>query len=102
VDIKGLLTGRSSWSVLIVDLSLRGCLVQCPDALDPGAIVDVQLEIDTLPLTLKARVVYSSVDGGALPAETRHLAGLEFLGLHAREEADLRRFLGDELRRQGL
>jgi hypothetical protein len=102
VDIKGLLTGRSAWNVCIVDLSLSGCLVQCPVALDHDAIVDMELEIGTEKLGIKARVVYASVDGTALPEEKRHLIGLEFLGLPAREEADLRRFLEDELRRHGL
>ena len=83
-------------------MSLSGCLVQCPAALDHDAIVDVELDIGSGKLEVKARVVYSSVDGPALPEETRHLIGLEFIGLPAREEAELRRFLMDELRRHGL
>ncbi len=102
VYIRGRLTGRSSWNVSIVDLSLSGCLVQCPAALDQDAIVDVELDTGTAKIVVKARVVYASLDGSALPVATRHLVGLQFLGLRAQEEADLRRFLGDELRRHQL
>jgi len=102
VDLRGSLRHRASWSVAIQDLSLTGCLAQCPASLDAGAIVDVDLEVGPGVLTTKARVIDASLDGAALLTAMQYLVGLEFLGLAAREEADLRRFLQTESRRHGL
>jgi hypothetical protein len=102
VGIQGVLVGRSSWDVSILDLSLNGCLVQCPEKLDRGAIVDVHVPVGHQKLEIKGRVVHASVDGAALPQARLYLVGVEFLALPAVEEQDLRRFLESELRRMGF
>jgi hypothetical protein len=99
VDLRGSLRHRSSWDVSVLDLSLGGCLLQCPSALDAGAIVDIDVPIGPRRLAAKARVVEASLDGAALPSAMQYLVGLEFLGLPVREEADLRVFLDEEARR---
>lgn len=100
VDLRGSLRHRVSWDVTVQDLSLTGCLLQCPGDLDPGAIVDVHFEMGPGLLAAKARVVDASVDGEALPSASRYLVGLEFLGLPPREQTDLRVFLEEEARRR--
>jgi hypothetical protein len=101
VDLRGTITGRTTWSVSVVDLSLGGCLVQCPAALDRGSIVDVSLTVAGQGLTVRGRVAHASLDGPALPVALRYLVGLEFLGLPVREERQIRQFLDDVLRRRG-
>jgi PilZ domain len=101
VQLAGRVTGRCDWKVGIVDLSLSGCLVQSPAALDGGAIIDVHVEIPGQSLSLKGRVVYSSLDGASL-GHHRYLVGLEFMGLPAREEQGLRLYLEHEGRRHGI
>jgi hypothetical protein len=64
--------------------------------------VDVDFDMGGGRLAAKARVVDVSLDGSALPAASRYLVGLEFLGLAVREETDLRSFLESEARRRGL
>jgi hypothetical protein len=99
--IEGSLRGRTHKAVTVVDLSLTGCLVRCGSLLDHGAILDLDLRLGPDPIGAKVRVTESSQDGAAPPGEPpRYLAGLEFLGLSAREEARLRRFLEDERRRR--
>jgi len=101
VDRPGRLTGRVSKSVTVVDLSLTGCLVRCGTLLDSGAILDLQVTLDDGPLSAKVRVAESSVDGSRPAGEGGGcLSGLEFLGLPAREDARLRRFLDAERRRR--
>jgi PilZ domain-containing protein len=102
VDLRGSLRHGTAWDVVVQDLSLTGCLLQCPTGVDGGAIVDLSLDLGTTRLGAKARVVDVSIDGSALPAASRYLVGLEFLGLPVREEADLRSFLEREARRRGL
>jgi hypothetical protein len=102
VDLRGSLSHRASFPVAIQDLSVNGCLLQCPASLDAGTIVDVNVELEAGVLSTKARVVDASLDGSALPAALQYLVGLEFLGLAARDQADLRRFLAAESRRHGL
>jgi hypothetical protein len=102
VQLRGSLRHGSAWDVMVQDLSLTGCLLQCPSGLDGGAIVDLSLDLGPGRLAAKARVVDVSLDGSALPAASRYLVGLEFLGLPVREEADLRSFLESESRRRGL
>jgi hypothetical protein len=99
VDLSGRVTAHTHWTVGIVDLSLGGCLVQCPAALDGGAIIDVHVEIPGQRLNLKGRVVHSSLDGDSLE-DHRYLVGLEFMGVPAREERDLRLYLEHEGRRR--
>jgi hypothetical protein len=101
VDLRGTITGRVTWSVSVVDLSLGGCLVQCPAALDRGSILDVRLTVSGRGLALRGRVSHASLDGPALPAALRYLVGLEFLGVPVREERQLRQFLDEALRRRG-
>jgi c-di-GMP-binding flagellar brake protein YcgR len=101
VDLRGSVWHRAALRVAIQDLSLTGCLLQCPASLDAGTIVDVHVELGPDVFTTKARVVDASLDGAALPAAMQYLLGLEFLGLAARHEADLRRFLDEESRRRG-
>jgi len=102
VHIEGSLAGRAAYPVDVVDLSLTGCLVRSPNALDAGAILDLALTLRADPFRAKVRVVESSLDGAGAPQSgTRYLAGLEFVALSAREELRLRRFLDDE-RRQRL
>lgn len=102
VELRGSLRHRNAWDVIVQDLSLTGCLLQCPTGLDGGAIVDVSLDLGPSRMSTKARVVDVSIDGSTLPVASRYLVGLEFLGLPVREESDLRSFLEGEARRRGL
>jgi c-di-GMP-binding flagellar brake protein YcgR len=99
--IEGSLRGRTERAVSVVDLSLTGCLVRCGSALDHGAILDLHFELEEDHFGAKVQVTESSLDGATGTEEpARYLAGLAFLGLPAREEARLRRFLEDERRRR--
>ncbi|HEX6740013.1 MAG TPA: PilZ domain-containing protein [Vicinamibacteria bacterium] len=101
VQIVGSLAGRAPYPVDVVDLSLTGCLVRSPNALDAGAILDLALTLRADPFRAKVRVIESSLDGVVAPQSgARYLAGLEFVGLPAHEEFRLRRFLEDERRRR--
>lgn len=92
VGLDGRVTAHTDWPVGIVDLSLGGCLLQCPSALDGGVIIDIKINIPGQSLALKGRVVHSSLDGMSLDTH-RYLVGLEFMTLPAREEQDLRLYL---------
>lgn len=99
--LEGSLAGRAVRAVTVLDLSVSGCLVQCDARLDPGAILDLSLQLEDGPLSAKVRVMEASLDGEAAAGEPqRCLAGLEFLGLPAREEGRLRRLLEVERRRR--
>jgi PilZ domain len=101
VDRPGRLTGRLRQPVNVVELSLTGCLLRCGTLLDLGAILDLEIALDDGPMTAKVRVADASVDGAAAGGDRPGcLAGLEFLGLPAREAARLRHFLDDERRRR--
>jgi hypothetical protein len=101
VRLEGSLKGRMERPVSVVDLSLSGCLVRCGAALDHGAILDLHLRLQEDDFGVKVQVTESSLDGASGTDEpARYLAGLSFLGLPAREEARLRRFLEDEKRRR--
>ena len=102
VELRGSLSHGAEWDVAVQDLSLTGCLLQCPGGLDEGAIVDVRVEMGPAVFTAKARVIDASLDGSALPGATRFLVGLEFLALPKRDEAELRTFLDGEVRRRGV
>jgi PilZ domain len=98
--LDGSLLGRSARPVRVVDLSLTGCLVQCPARLDHGAILDLEIRLPD-PVAAKVRVASASLDGAVAPEEApRFLAGLEFLGLAAQAQASLRRFLDAERKRR--
>jgi len=100
--IEGSLRGRTQKGVTVVDLSLTGCLVRCGSLLDHGAILDLDLHLEPDPIGTKVRVTEASLDGAAPPGgPPQYLAGLQFLGLSAREEARLRRFFEEERRRRG-
>jgi hypothetical protein len=100
VHLEGSLCGRKRREVTLLDMSLTGCLVRCDCRLDTGAILDLSLEMARDPFLAKVRVTEASVDGSAPQGgPAAYLAGLEFLGLSARDEARLRRFLDDERRR---
>ena len=101
VRLEGSLKGRTERHVSLVDLSVSGCLVRCGSALDHGAILDLHLRLDEDDFAVKVQVTESSLDGAsASDGPARYLAGLSFLGVPAREEARLRRFLEDERRRR--
>jgi c-di-GMP-binding flagellar brake protein YcgR len=100
MDVEAALSGRTTRSVRLMDLSLTGCLVRCPDRLDPGAILDLRLSLDGADFTAKVRVAEASLEGASPTADSpSYLAGLEFLGLAAREETELRLFLDTRRRR---
>jgi hypothetical protein len=98
--LAGRLDGRVAHPVVVVDLSLTGCLVQCGALLDHGAILDLAMEIGGAPLGAKVKVAESYVDGAAPESAPRYLAGLEFLGLPPQAADRLRRFLDEERRRR--
>jgi len=101
IRLDGALVGRSERDVTIVDLSLSGCLIRCETLLDHGAILDLRLAIAPDPIVVKVRVADAYLDGAApTTVAQRHLAGLEFMGLPAQEQARLMRFLDDERRRR--
>jgi hypothetical protein len=98
--LEGSLLGRSSREVRVVDLSLTGCLVQCGALLDQGSILDLEIRLPD-PVAAKVRVTSAYLDGAVGPQESpRFLAGLEFIGIPARAQASLRRFLEDERKRR--
>lgn len=98
--LEASLSGRSTRSVTVVDLSLTGCLVRGDALLDHGAILDLRLRLGSDPFEVKVRVTESYVEGASLSAETpAYLAGLQFLSLPVTDEARLRRFLEAERRR---
>ena len=101
VDRPGRLKGRLPHAITVVDLSLTGCLVRCGTLLDQGAILDFEMSLEDGPFSGRVRVAEASVDGTVADGETMGcLAGLEFVGLPAREDARLRRFLDEERRRR--
>lgn len=98
---RGLLTGRASREVTVIDLSLSGCLARCPAPLDHGAILDLRLELPDGELGVKVRVTEASLDGESVAGESPHyLTGFEFLGLPAKDAARLRGLLDAERRRR--
>jgi hypothetical protein len=101
VEADAWLSGRQRRAARILDLSASGCLVRCDAAVEPGAILDLELRLGEETVSAKVRVSHASLDGAADPGQpARVLAGLSFLGLSAREQATLRRFLDDERRRR--
>ena len=101
VERDGRVAGRHPRPVKVLDLSASGCLVRSDAPLEPGAILDLELALGPDTIATKARVSHASIDGAAQPGEpARFLTGLSFLGLSAREEAALRRFLDEERRRR--
>ena len=98
--LPGRLDGRVAHPVVVVDLSLTGCLVQCGALLDHDAILDLAMDIGGAPLDAKVKVAESYVNGAAPEAAPRFLAGLEFLGLPPQAAERLRRFLDEERRRR--
>jgi c-di-GMP-binding flagellar brake protein YcgR len=100
IRLEGSLRGRTERPVSVIDLSLTGCLVRCGSALDHGAILDLQFQLENDDFGAKVQVTESSLDGVSGSEESRYLAGLSFLGLSAREEVRLRRFLEEERRRR--
>jgi hypothetical protein len=100
-QLEGVLSGRTSKTVTIIDLSSTGCLVRCSACPEPGTILDLQMTMDEEPFAAKVRVAESSLDGATPPGEDpRYLTGLEFLALPAQEESRLLRFLETERRRR--
>ena len=101
VERPGRVTGRLPHAIIVIDLSLTGCLVRCGTLLKSGAILDFEMDLDDGPLSTKVRVAEASVDGAAsADAGQACLAGLEFMGLPPREDARLRRFLDEERKRR--
>jgi c-di-GMP-binding flagellar brake protein YcgR len=100
VQMAAALVGRARRDVKVVELSRTGCLVLCESALDRGAILDMELDMDEALLAVKVRVSQSSLAGGEPAPRPRYLAGLEFLALPARDESRLRRFLEEQRRRK--
>ena len=100
-QLPGSVSGRTPRAVVVRDLSANGCLIHCDTLLEPGAILDLSVELGPDPFTAKVRVTESSLDGATLPeGAARYLVGLEFLALPARAATQLRRFIEDESRRQ--
>jgi len=101
VRLEGRLAGRQTHAVKVIDISQTGCLVQCSACLDMGAILDLEVDLGGDKLSAKVRVAEAALDGdAAAEAAPLFLTGLEFLGLPARDEVKLRRFLDDEARRR--
>ena len=100
VDLCATLGGRTPRTGRVLDVSVLGCLVRTDTALDQGAVVDVRIEMPDGVLPAKARVAEASVDGASLPEGRLFLAGLEFLGLSARDEQRLRAFVEDASKRR--
>ena len=101
VERPGRLKGRLPHAIVVIDVSLTGCLVRCGTLLKSGAILDFEMDLDDGPVSTKVRVAEASVDGVAsADAGQAFLAGLEFLGLPPREDARLRRFLDEERKRR--
>lgn len=101
VRLTGSLHGRSVREVTVVDLSETGCLARCDALLDHGTILDLSLSLSDGPLEAKVRVTEASQDGSVASGEgPRYLAGLEFLGLPARDAERLRRLLDHERRKR--
>jgi hypothetical protein len=100
VDLHATLGGRTARPAHVVDINALGCLLRTDFALDPGAVVDVRIELPDGPMPAKARVAESSLDGAALSEGRRYLVGLEFLGAGAREEQRLRAFVEEESKRR--
>jgi len=100
VDLCATIAGRTARPAHVLDVSLRGCLLRTELALDPGAVVDVRIDLPDGSLPAKARVAEASVDGASLPEGGSFLVGLEFLGLAARDEQRLRTFVEDESKRR--
>jgi hypothetical protein len=101
VERHGRVKGRLPHAIVVIDLSLTGCLVRCGTLLKSGAILDLEMDLDDGPLSTKVRVADASVDGVASGGDGQAcLAGLEFMGLPPREDARLRRFLDEERKRR--
>ena len=101
VERPGRLKGRLPHAIVVIDVSLTGCLVRCGTLLKSGAILDFEMDLDDGPVSSKVRVAEASVDGVASgDPDQACLAGLEFLGLPPREDARLRRFLDEERKRR--
>ena len=98
--LDGRLRGRVAHPVTVVDLSVTGCLAECGTLLDPGAILDLAMDIGAPALEARVKVAESYVDGTAPETAPRFLAGLEFLGLTPHAADRLRRFLDEERRRR--
>ena len=100
VDLAAVLAGRAPRPARVVDVSRIGCLLRSDAALDGGAVVDLRFDLPDGPVHTKARVAGASLDGDSLPdGRARFLAGLEFLGLAAADDARLRSFIHDEAKR---
>ena len=103
VDLAAVLAGRTprpARVARVVDLSRTGCLLRSEAALDGGAVVDLRFQLPDGEVRTKARVAAASLDGDSLPdGQARFLAGLEFLGLAAADDARLRSFIHDEAKR---
>ena len=100
MDLAAVLAGRAQRPARVVDVSRIGCLVRSEKALDGGAVVDLRFELPDGPVRTKARVAGASLDGDSLPDRPRFLAGLEFLGLAAADDARLRHFIDAEAKRR--
>jgi c-di-GMP-binding flagellar brake protein YcgR len=101
IGLEGSLVARAARDVTVIDMSLSGCLVRCPLALDRGSIHDLRLVLGSDPFVAKVRATDASLDGSSAPGEPRYLVGLEFLGLAARDQTRLRAFLDERMRRGG-
>ncbi len=101
VDLAAVLAGRAPRPGRVVDVSRTGCLLRSEAALDGGAVVDLHFELPDGPVRTKARVAGASLDGDSPPdGRPLFLAGLEFLGLAAADDARLRHFIHAEAKRR--
>jgi PilZ domain len=65
VERPGRLKGRLPHAIVVIDVSLTGCLVRCGTLLKSGAILDFEMDLDDGPVSSKVRVAEASVDGVA-------------------------------------
>ncbi|MCU0242587.1 MAG: PilZ domain-containing protein [Vicinamibacteria bacterium] len=99
-QLAGVLEGRMRHDVQALDLSMLGCLLRAPVQLDRGFILDLNLDIEGMPLVAKARVVDSCLDGESDRNHPCYLLGIEFLSLDPASTAQLRRFLEGQQRKR--
>jgi hypothetical protein len=70
---------RPGQTVIVIDVSPRGALVEARTQLRPGSLVEVQLEDEERRTSVGARVVRCDVTGISPDRGTTYRAGLAFI-----------------------